>query len=184
MSRHIETSRLVLRPWEESDVGDVENIYAAPSVAPWLTPQLGAIDSVDDLRTVFAAWPAEAREDLACQGHWAVQKRDSADVVGGLSLQYAPVGGESLTISWALAPNAWGHGFATEAGDALIRWAMHEEGVEEVFAILQPDNARAAATAERIGMEWVTELGHLSQGRYQVYRIRHEDLAYEEEEER
>ena len=57
---------------------------------------------------------------------------------------------------------------------------MHEEGVVEVFAIVQPDNERAAATARRIGMEWVTEVGHLPGGRYQVYRIRHGDLDYEE----
>jgi [ribosomal protein S5]-alanine N-acetyltransferase len=183
MSRLIETSRLVLRPWESSDIGDVVSIYAAAPVARWLVPQLNATDEEVELRTTFEQWRAEDREPSGCVGHWAVQKRASDEVVGGLSLQYAPPGGESLTISWALAPGDWGHGFATEAGDALIRWAMHERGVLEVFAIVQPDNERAAATAERIGMEWVTELGHLSSGRYQVYRIRHEDLAYEDEHE-
>ena len=75
-------------------------------------------------------------------------------------------------------PPLRGNGYATEAGGALIRWAMHEHGVLEVFAIVQPDNVRAVATAKRIGMEWVTELGHLPQGRYQAFRIRHADLDY------
>jgi RimJ/RimL family protein N-acetyltransferase len=182
MSRLIKTSRLVLRPWESSDIADAVNVYTAPPGARWMVPQLNATDEPVELRTTFALWRAEADDASGCIGHWAVQTRAGADVVGGLSLQYAPGGGESLTISWALAPSAWGHGYAAEAGDALIRWAMHEEGVEEVFAILQPDNARATATAQRIGMQWVSELGHLSRGRYQVYRLRHEDLAYEEEE--
>lgn len=40
--------------------------------------------------------------------------------------------------------------------------------------------ARAEATAKRIGMEWAAELGHLPGGRYQVFRIRHVDLARED----
>ena len=60
-----------------------------------------------------------------------------------------------------------------------MRWAIHERGVPEVFALVQPDNARAAATAQRMGMEWVTELGHLAQGRYQVFRLRHGGLGLE-----
>jgi ribosomal-protein-alanine N-acetyltransferase len=181
MSRVIETSRLVLRPWESADYSEAVGIYAAGPVTRWLIPQLNATEDPPTLRTSFAQWRAEAQEGAGCTGHWAVQMRDSAEVVGGMSLQFAPPGGESLTIVWALAPHAWGHGFATEAGDALIRWAMHEQDALEVFAILQPDNTRAAATAQRIGMEWVTELDELSRGHYEVYRIRHGDLAYEED---
>ena len=180
MSRVIETTRLVLGPWAESDAPDALGIYAAPSVSRWMAPQLGPFAGQVEMRSTLGQWEAEGRDDASCTGHWALRTRDDQTIVGGLSLQYAPPGGESLSLAWALTPSAWGRGYATEAGDALVRWAMHEHGVLEVFAILQPENTRAAATAQRIGMEWVTELGHLAQGRYQVYRIRHIDLAYED----
>ncbi len=180
MSRLIKTSRLVLRPWEASNAGDVTNIYADPTVSRWLTPEFRALLTPAALQTTLALWHDEARTDSNCVGHWAIRKRDCADAMGGVSLQYAPPGGQSITVAWALTPSAWGHGFAVEAGDALIRWAMHEHGVLEVFAIVQPDNERAVATAQRIGMEWVAELGHLQGGRYQAYRIRHADLTYED----
>ncbi len=180
MSRVIETERLVLRPWSDADARNATEIYEAPPVAHWLTAQLGAFDTPARLSATLLAWRHESRHDPGRAGHWAVHERDNETVVGGVSLQYAWAGGQSLTIAWALAPSAWGHGYAAEAGDALIRWAMHEEGVLEVFAIVQPDNVRAAETAKRIGMEWVTELGHASGGRYQVYRIRHGDLEYED----
>ncbi len=184
MSRVIETGRLVLRPWQAADLPNAVEIYEAPSVARWLTPQLGAFETRSALSSTLLEWRGESHPVLDKTGHWAVQARDSeavvGAVVGGVSLQYEPAGGESLTIAWALAPRAWGHGYAAEAGSALIRWAIHEEGVHEVFAIMQPDNVRAAKTAKRMGMEWVTELGHLFGGHYQVYRIRHGDFEYED----
>ena len=125
-------------------------------------------------------WQQEAASTSDCVGHWAVVTRGGSEVVGALSLEYVPPGGESLTMGWALVPGAWGRGYAAEAGSALARWAIHEGGVTEVFAIVQPDNARAAATAQRMGMEWVTDLGHLAQGRYHVFRIRHGDLGGED----
>ena len=179
MPRVIETARLVLRPWQALDVDVAEKIYEATPVARWLTPELGSLGTSSALRATVLEWADEGTGSDRV-GHWAVQRRDRPVVVGGVSLQYAPPGGETLTIAWALDPDAWGHGYAAEAGDALLRWAMHEGGAMEVFAVVQPDNMRAAATAERIGMEWVTELGHLARGRYQVYRIRHGDLAYED----
>lgn len=180
MSRVIETERLVLRPWADAEARNAVAIYEALPVAHWLTPQVGAFDTPERVNATLFEWRDESRHDPGRSGHWAVHERESETVLGGVSLQYAWDGGGSVTIAWALAPSAWGHGYAAEAGDALIRWAIHEEGVLEVFAIVQPDNARAADTAKRIGMEWVTEIGHVSGGRYQVYRIRHGDLEYED----
>lgn len=178
MSRIIETARLALRPWSTDDFSEALSIYAAPAVRRWLTPDFFLQDDSASLQSKLSQWEHETViAGKAAAGHWAIQRNGDSRVVGGASLQY-PLHGESLTVSWALAPWAWGRGYAAEAGEALVRWAMHEGGVIEVFAIVQPENARAAATAQRIGMEWVTELGRLRNGRYQVYRIRHGDLAY------
>jgi RimJ/RimL family protein N-acetyltransferase len=116
-----------------------------------------------------------AQGEAGVEGHWAIQRREDGALVGSVSLAYTPRGSESLAIDWTLTPTARGHGYATEAGDALIRWAIHEGGVPEVFALVPPDNTNGAATAQRIGMEWVTDRGH-----FHIYRMRHGDLEYRE----
>jgi RimJ/RimL family protein N-acetyltransferase len=93
-------------------------------------------------------------------------------VVGGISLAHVPSPDGSVTLRSELAPSWWGNGYASEAGEALVHWAMHEASVIDVFALVQPDNARAAATAERIGMEWELDLD----SGLRVFRIRHGDL--------
>jgi ribosomal-protein-alanine N-acetyltransferase len=179
MTRVIETERLVLRPWVLTDADAALAVFAAPAVRQWLVPDTDAPASVEQMRTQIAQWQPDDHAHTDVLGHWAVCDRATSAVLGGVSLEHAAQT-ESLALGWALAPPAWGHGYAVEAGDALVRWAIHEEGAIEVFALVPPDNARAVATAERIGMEWVTELGHLGGGRYQVYRIRHGDLDVED----
>lgn len=182
MSRIIETQRLRLRPWEPADTEAALAVYAAPAVCRWVDGPNAAAASVETMSAQLARWSSEDQTAPGCLGHWALAHRSTSGVVGALALDPA-LGGDSVAISWALAPQAWGQGYAAEAGDALARWAIHEQGALEVFALVQPDNARAQATAERIGMDWVTDLGHLADGgRYRVYRIRHADLDLEDNE--
>jgi [ribosomal protein S5]-alanine N-acetyltransferase len=83
---------------------------------------------------------------------------------------------DEFGMGWQLHPQAWGHGFATEAGLALARWAF-EQGIEQVIALVRPTNTRATATARRIGMEWVGETEKYYDLRLQEYRLRPGDLA-------
>jgi ribosomal-protein-alanine N-acetyltransferase len=180
MTRVIETQRLVLRPWHTADAEGALAIYTAPSVRRWIRTDDAAPTTVEEMRTRLRQWAPDDHESTDVHGHWAICDRATSAVLGALVLEHA-MHTDSLALGLALAPAAWGNGYATEAGDALVRWAIHEEGALEVFAIVQPDNQRATATAERIGMEWVTELGRPpGGGRYQVYRIRHGDLDWED----
>jgi [ribosomal protein S5]-alanine N-acetyltransferase len=154
MPASLVTERLDLKSWELSDVADALAIYGAPSVARWMSQTMQTVETADDMRSTLLQWRDEDGQIRGAAGHWAVYTRCDTSIVGGVSLQFAPSDAEDLTIAWALAPKAWGRGYASEAGEAVIRWAMHEQGATEVFAILQHDNARAAATARRMGMEW------------------------------
>lgn len=49
-------------------------------------------------------------------------------------------------------------------------------GLDELFAVVRPKNTRGAATAKRIGMEWVGETEKYHDLRLQVYRVRAGDL--------
>ncbi|MFF1870291.1 GNAT family N-acetyltransferase [Kitasatospora herbaricolor] len=95
---------------------------------------------------------------LAPRGRWAVQRRDDGAVVGGLGIRLLPPYEDDLEMSWQVAPEAWGQGYATEGGRALIAWAFTQDA-EELFAVARPNNvcAIAIAMARRLGMAWVGE---------------------------
>jgi RimJ/RimL family protein N-acetyltransferase len=100
--------------------------------------------------------------------------RQDQQVIGGATLLPLPPDDE-FEIGWQLHPRAWGHGYATEAGLALSRWAF-EQGIEQVIALVRPANTRAMATVRRIGMQWVGETEKYHRLRLQEFRLRPADL--------
>jgi RimJ/RimL family protein N-acetyltransferase len=126
--------------------------------------------------SAIGRWRHDPDALLSSRGHWAAATH-AGDVVGGLSLQPAGPDDDDLTISCALAPVAWGRGYATEASAALLRWALHEAGATEVYALVRCDNTRALATAQRVGMDWIDDRVSDAVGRQRVFRLRHGDLG-------
>lgn len=173
----VETPRLIIRDWTDSDA-DVQAafaLYGRREVTQWLTPATTGVTELSGMREVLRQWLQEESELLPPTGHWAMQRRTDATVVGGLVLRMMPPYESDVELTWQLRPETWGHGYATEGARALLAWAF-ECDIDEVFALALPDNTRAIATAERIGMEWVGETSKYYDTTLQVYRIRPGDL--------
>lgn len=169
------TDRLVIRDWSVDDAEAAFAIYGSPDVTRWLTPAMDRVGDVAAMRSVLQAWQ-EAQPNLpAPRGRWAVQRRDDNAVIGGLGIRLLPPYEDDLELSWQLKPQEWGKGYAAEAGRALIAWAFTQD-TDELFAAARPNNARAIATAKRLGMQWVGETTKYYGLSLQVYRIRHSDL--------
>jgi RimJ/RimL family protein N-acetyltransferase len=169
----LETARLVLRPWSVDDAADALAVFGDETVTRWLAPAVTRVPDVDDMRRLIGGWLTTPPPSPA--GRWAVTTRADDALVGAVALLPLPPEDEDLEIGWQLAPTAWGHGYAAEAGHAVAAHAFGH-GVEELFAVVRPRNTRAARTATSIGMEWVGETDKYYGRLLQVYRIRPGDL--------
>ena len=88
-------------------------------------------------------------------GQWAVERREDGAFIGftGLALQafeapFTP----AVEVGWRLAAAAWGHGYATEAARAALRFGFVTRSLEEIVSFTVPANVRSRAVMERIGM--------------------------------
>lgn len=174
MTATLVTDRLVLRAWTVDDAAPAHAIYGAPEVVRWLTPALELVPDEAAMGAVLRQWVDEEAALLPPAGRWAIETREDGNVVGGATLLPRPPDDE-YEIGWQLHPQAWGHGYATEAGLVLAQWAF-AQSVDQVIALVRPANARAAATARRIGLEWVGETEKYYGLRLQEYRLRPADL--------
>ena len=175
MTGRLVTDRLVLRPWTPDDADAALGAYGDAEVARWLAPALDRVPDAAAMRLLLQQWVAEDGRLDAPAGRWAIERPSDATVVGGATLLPLPPDDE-YEMGWQLHRRAWGHGYATETGRAIARWAF-DQGIEQVIALVRPANARAAATARRIGMEWAGETEKYHGLRLQVYRLRPADLA-------
>jgi RimJ/RimL family protein N-acetyltransferase len=171
----LHTDRLVLRNWSAADAQAALKIYGHEEVSQW-HHDLDRIPDAAAMQAVLHLWDTEHRDMAPGTGRWALTLRDSGTLVGGISLLPMPVPEADVEIGYQLAPEYWGRGYITEAARALAHWAFRHSLVE-LFALVAPGNLRAAATARRIGMEWVGESGKYHGTYMQVFRLRPDDLA-------
>jgi RimJ/RimL family protein N-acetyltransferase len=172
----LRTERLVIREWEDDDAGPALAIYGRSEVARWLSPAVDRVADEDAMRALLREWVAATREGEGGLGHWAITLADTGALVGGVSLHLLPVEEQDVEIGWQLAPEHWRKGYATEAARALIDRAFGLD-IDEVFALVRPNNTRGAATARRLGMTWVGETDKYYGLRLNVFRLRPADRA-------
>ena len=174
MAQQLITERLVLRPWNVDDAEAGLGVYGDTEVARWLAPVMDSVHDAAAMRLVLQQWVAEDARMITPAGRWAVELRQDGRLIGGATLLPLQPD-EEFEVGWQLHPKEWGHGYATETGLALARWAF-DQGIEQVIAVVRPANTRAVATVRRIGMEWVGETEKYHQLRLQVFRLRPGDL--------
>ncbi len=92
--------------------------------------------------------------DPASQGWWTWLTVDRAtkQVTGAIGFGGPPDPEGAVMIGYATYPGAAHRGFATEATNALVGWALAQPGVTRVCSSIPPDNIPARRVAEKVGM--------------------------------
>ncbi|HZS21191.1 MAG TPA: GNAT family N-acetyltransferase [Pseudonocardiaceae bacterium] len=181
MAELLRTNRLLVRDWSAADAEAALKLFGHEALRRW-APEIADLPGIPDgpdatvMQEVLQRWAAEQRDMSPGTGRWALVALDGGALVGAISLLPMPVPEADVEMECQLAPEYWGRGYITEAAWALAQWAF-EHSLVELFALVPPDNTRAAATAQRIGMEWVGESDKYHGQSLQVFRLRPDDLA-------
>jgi RimJ/RimL family protein N-acetyltransferase len=146
----LRTERLVLRPFEETDLDPYFAVLRAPEVRRGL--RTAAPPSRGDAWRSMALWLGQW--ELRGSGHWAVQVADGP-LIGRAGLHRPEVADwPGLEVGWAFHPGVWGRGYATEAGRRAVDYAFEVLGADEVVSVILPDNHRSQQVAARLGLAW------------------------------
>jgi RimJ/RimL family protein N-acetyltransferase len=143
----LETRRLWLRWPRMSDAAAIEAYCAKWEVARWTARIPHPYPKGSAERFVYAAREANALgRDMTLV---LAPLRQPAKAVGAISLERR--GSDRLALGYALAPEVWGRGFATEATVAVIEAAMALTDVAEIEASVQVDNTASRRVLEKAG---------------------------------
>ena len=82
---------------------------------------------------------------------WIVRRTDRR-VVGVVGLKGPPNDAGAVEVGYSLYPEFEGSGFATEATEGVIGWALSHPDVTRVLATIPPGHVRSIAVAERCGL--------------------------------
>ncbi len=157
----IETARLRLRPPTMEDAPAIYERYASdPEVSrllPW-RPHKSVEETHAFLRSLLTAleagtthaWVIEGRTNRRLMGliSMTIESAREADLLStGEERPYCKV-----SFGYHLSRSEWGKGFATEAAQAVVQWAMAQPEVYRVWTVCDVENHASARVLEKVGL--------------------------------
>jgi [ribosomal protein S5]-alanine N-acetyltransferase len=95
-------------------------------------------------------------------GLWLLRDRATGLMVGRGGLQYTDaIGGFAVEAAWAIAPERWGEGLATELAISSVSVAFDALGLNEVVAITLPHNLASRRVMEKAGFGYDRPIEHV-----------------------
>ena len=149
--RGLESARLVLRPHVREDFPEMAALWRDPEVTRFIGGRpFSEEESWARLLRYIGHWAALG------YGYWTVRERDSGRFVGEVGLadfrrEIEPGFDGAPEMGWALAPWAWGRGYATEAVNTALAWADVRFGGARTVCIISPENTASTVVAQKCG---------------------------------
>ncbi len=143
----LETARLILRPWEESDAKDLYKYAKEPEVGPaagW-QPHTSVENSLEIIKNVLSA-----------EGTYAVILKETGEAIGSVGLMvgeqsHLKVPATEAEIGYWLGKPFWGQGMIPEAVNELIRFAFEELELENLWCGYYTGNDKSKRVQEKCG---------------------------------
>jgi RimJ/RimL family protein N-acetyltransferase len=167
----LETERLTLRPFRETDATALFELSQDPDVMRYVGDR--RVPTHQEAWRAIAGWIGHWA--LRGYGQWAVEERASGDLIGRAGI-INPADWPGPEVGYLLGRAWWGRGYATEAARAAMDWGFREIDFAELLSLIDPANQASIAVATRIGESLRGETD-LMGNRVLVYGITRADWA-------
>jgi RimJ/RimL family protein N-acetyltransferase len=145
----IQTPRLLLRPWSPQDAETWFNLLQEDGILRYFpNPAPPRREKADTyIAHHLAHWEKHG------YGHWAVVTQDDDRVVGWTGLEHLPELAET-EVAYLLSKRVWGHGYASEAARAAIRFGFESAGLGSIIGLVHQDNIASISVLEKCGLRF------------------------------
>jgi ribosomal-protein-alanine N-acetyltransferase len=149
----LETDRLLARRIQPDDFDLLRQLHQNPQVAA----TLGGLRSDEEVREMLARhvdhWNRHGF------GLWLWHTRADGSFVGRGGLHSVFVGGhDEIEIGYALMPEFWNQGLATEIAQASVNVAFNDLGLSELVSFTLPTNLASRRVMEKCGLSFERDI--------------------------
>ena len=145
----LETERLLLRQWQETDAEDVYAYASGRKVGPmagWKPHE--TLEETKSLLKIFAE-----KDEI-----WALELKETGKVVGSLGLHKSQKTGVALPydfeLGYVLAEPYWGRGLVPEAARRALAFAFEELNADTLLVSHFSFNFQSKRVIEKLGFEY------------------------------
>lgn len=153
----METSRLILRKWRDSDVAPFAKLNADPRVMQHFPATLSYKESAQMVKRISTHF------DEHGFGLWAAELKEQRQFAGfiGLSIpQFTTDFTPCVEIGWRLDLPFWNQGYASEGAQAVLEFGFTQCELNEIVSFTVPANGASRRVMEKIGMTYINQFDH------------------------
>jgi RimJ/RimL family protein N-acetyltransferase len=149
------TSRLAAVALTHDHLADITALLGDPRVGE----TLGGAQSPAASRAILARHVEHWR--VHGFGLWAFTDRATGAFVGRGGPQHTYLDGRSeVELAWAVVPDRWGEGLATEMGALALDVAFGRLALPDVVAVTLPANTASRRVMEKLGLTYERDVVH------------------------
>jgi ribosomal-protein-alanine N-acetyltransferase len=164
----IETERMIGERLRPGDGKLLASILTDPRVARTLFP--AGPPGVDSVHAILGRHVEHW--DRRGFGLWLLRDAVSGRLVGrGGLLSQTILGRDEVEAGWAIVPERWGEGLATELALASITVAWDRLGLDELISFTIVDNVASRRVMEKAGFAYERDFEHVGHP-HALYRLR------------
>ena len=147
MKRMLETERLVLREYVQSDF---DALYAILSDPETMRHYPKPYDKDGTQRWLNWSFDNYQKHGF---GLWAIELKESGAFIGDCGITMQPIDGSWLPeIGYHISKHHWRRGYAKEAARAVRDWCFTHTDFDAVYSYMTCTNVASYSTAASIGM--------------------------------
>lgn len=154
---YIETPRLRLRDWEETDLEPFSRMNADEKVMEYFPKTLSAEETNGFYRNIAAEF-----EECGF-GLYAVELQENKEFIGFIGFHRAMFEADftpCIEIGWRLKQEAWGRGYATEGAKACLQYGFSKLGFTDIYSFTAEINTPSKNVMSKIGMNYLKSFDH------------------------
>ena len=153
----INTDRLGLRRWLDSDLKPFSYLNRDPEVMKYYPKTLSDLETLEMVRRIKHHFE---KNDF---GLFAVESKGTGEFIGYTGFlipTFQSFFTPCVEIGWKFKKECWGRGFATEAANACLNYGFETLKFEKIVSFTSALNINSEKVMKRIGMKYVTDFDH------------------------
>lgn len=145
----LETTRLKLRPHQESDFAAIHAFSSDPEVVKYM--QWGP-NSEEQTRKFLKLSIANQKVVEKLTYDFVVVEKESGRLVGSITLRLPKPDSKLGEVGYCFNRDSWGKGYASETVQAVMQYGFEKLELHKITATCDPDNAGSAKVLMKCGM--------------------------------
>ncbi len=146
----LETSRLILRDFKESDWQAVHTYSSVLDIVRYMdwgpnTEQ----ETKSFIERTLQSQKQLPRTDFDC----AIILKQTDQLIGSTGIRISDSSNQSGDFGYILHPNYWGQGLATEAAKKLVEFGQNTLKLHRIWATCRPENSASMRVLEKAGLK-------------------------------